>query len=180
MINKFYSEEYLAMLRNEHSKGEWGLRGGGMYKKIHKLLTQYNTTTFLDYGCGHGSLRKALEKDFSGIYNVIEYDPGIVEKSNIPEPCDFVTCIDVLEHIEEQYVDNVLDDLKRVTSNILYLTVSTREANRVLRGKGYALNAHVTVRPPHWWMEKIQSRFNIINFSGQGSEVEFLLQNGEH
>lgn len=176
MVNKFYSQEYLDIIQAEHSKGEWGRRGGGMYKRIHKLLQQNNLTSFLDYGSGHGSLRKALEQDFPGEYNVIEYDPGIPEKNVIPEPCEFVTCIDVLEHIEKEYVDNVLDDLKRVTSNILYLTISTRQANRVLRGKGYAINAHVTVEPPHWWIEKIHSRFKIISFSGGESEVEFLLQ----
>lgn len=176
MVNKFYSQEYLDILQAEHSKGEWGRRGGGMYSTIYKLLIENKTTTFLDYGSGHGSLKKALDEHYPNQFNVIEYDPGIPEKNIKPEPCGFVTCIDVLEHIEEDFVDNVLDDLQRVTEDVLFLTVSTRKAVRVLRGKGYSMNAHVTVKPPHWWIEKIYSRFDLISFNGGQSEIQFLLK----
>ena len=176
MVNKFYSQDYLDILQKEHLKGEWGRRGGDMFSTVHKLLTQNNITEFLDYGSGHGSLRKALDKNFPDLYTVHEYDPGITGKEGLPDPSEFVTCIDVLEHIEESYVDNVLDDLKRVTQETLLLTISTRPAVRRLKGKDYEINAHVTVKPLHWWYEKIYQRFNVLHFEGSASEIEFILK----
>jgi len=42
-----------------------------------------------------------------------------------PSPASFVACIDVLEHIEPELLDNVLDDLRRVTAQIGVFTVHT-------------------------------------------------------
>ena len=47
------------------------------------------------------------------------------ELSAAPQPCAFVVCIDVLEHIEPELLGNVLDDLQRVTAGLGVFTVHT-------------------------------------------------------
>ena len=42
------------------------------------------------------------------------YDPAFPEYGE-PRGADLVCCIDVLEHIEPDLLDNVLDDLARIT-----------------------------------------------------------------
>ena len=68
----------------------------------------------LDYGAA--SLGKTLEEIFKRPLKIHHYDPAMPEWSEPPAPCNFVACIDVLEHIEPDLLDNVLDDLKRVTA----------------------------------------------------------------
>jgi hypothetical protein len=70
------------------------------------------------------------------------YEPAVVEWADMPEPYEMVACLDVLEHIEPALLDNVLDDLQRVTKSIGLFTVSTVEAMKVLPD---GRNAHLIV-----------------------------------
>jgi len=47
----------------------------------------------------------------------LPYDPVFPEYGE-PRPADLVCCIDVLEHIEPDLVDNVILELARVTTNL--------------------------------------------------------------
>jgi hypothetical protein len=73
-------------------------------------------------------------------------------------PAQMVCCIDVLEHIEPEFVDNVLDDLHRLTEALLFCTICTVPALKTLPD---GRNAHVTVRPIKWWMDKLFDRFDV-------------------
>ena len=69
----FFTENYIELIKKEHSKSEWGSIGGHMHKTVAAMADSLNTDTVIDYGCGHGSLRKALESSFPGKYKVLEY-----------------------------------------------------------------------------------------------------------
>jgi hypothetical protein len=69
-----------------------------------------------------------------------------------------VCCIDVLEHIEPDLLDNVLDDLKRVTKRIGFFTVSTSPAEKTLPD---GRNAHLIQAAPEWWLPKFMERFEL-------------------
>lgn len=155
----FVSENYQDQLKQIHSTQEWGSTGKGYWKKVDKIASILGTNTFLDYGAGHGSLRKKLEEELPSKYIVKEYEPGIPEKSSRPDAQDFVVCCDVLEHVEPDLIDNVLDELKRVTLKKGLFTVSCRLANRKLPD---GRNAHLIVESVDWWNNKLQERFNII------------------
>lgn len=86
------------------------------------------------------------------------YDPGIEELDLKPEPRDMVVCTDVLEHIEPDCVDNVLDDLKRVTKKIAFIDVCTVEAIQKLPD---GRNAHLIIEPMEWWLPKLMERFTL-------------------
>ena len=79
-----------------------------------------------------------------------------------PAPCRFVACIDVLEHIEPHLLDNVLDDLQRVTAGVGVFTVHTGAALKVLPD---GRNAHLIQQPPEWWLPRFMERFDLMTFN---------------
>ncbi|MDP1683387.1 MAG: hypothetical protein Q8L39_16645 [Burkholderiales bacterium] len=88
------------------------------------VADQVGTRDILDYGCGKGLLKSTLG------WPIREYDPAIPGKDTPPEPADFVTCTDVLEHIEPECLEHVLNDLQRLTRKIAFLNIATRPAKK--------------------------------------------------
>jgi hypothetical protein len=158
MSNTFYSDSYLDLIRKVHSKKPWGEMGGKLHMIVVNLCNRFGYKEILDYGSGHGSLVKAFREKNIDI-EVTEYDPGIESKSTLPNPSRFVVCIDVLEHIEEEYVDNVLDDIKRCVLDKGWLAIDMEEAGRMLPD---GRNAHITIKPFDWWLSKLEDRFDIL------------------
>jgi hypothetical protein len=70
-----------------------------------------------------------------------------------------VVCIDVLEHIEPDYLSNVLLELKRMTQQVGLFTVHTGPAKKILLD---GRNAHLIQEPASWWLEQLIHHFNII------------------
>ena len=68
----------------------------------------------------------------------------------------------MLEHIEPALLDNVLDDLKRVTAGIGFFTVHIGPALKHLPD---GRNAHLIQRPASWWLPKFLERFELANFN---------------
>lgn len=159
-MSKLISEEYKSVLQKDHKPGQWGQTGKQMVVDIMNMAQKaQNKTSMLDYGAGHGSLRKALEQRSPGKYQVTEYEPGRPDVSDAPDPHEFVVCIDVLEHVEPDLVENVLDDLKRVVLEYGYFTISCRPAAKILSD---GRNAHLIVEPKEWWKTKLDKRFEIL------------------
>ena len=67
-------------------------------------------------------------------------------------------CIDVLEHVEEDFLDNILDDLKKITKKFGFFTIHSGPAVKVLED---GRNAHLIQKPPSWWLPKMCDRFEI-------------------
>ena len=109
----------------------------------------------LDYGCG----RRTLEKQLG--FAIRNYDPCIPGLDEPAPPADVVVCTDVLEHIEPELLDNVLDDLQRVTIGVGVFTVHTGAAGKVLLD---GRNAHLIQQPPSWWLPKFMERFELNTF----------------
>ena len=159
-MTKLISDEYADVLAWEHANtpGQWG-HTAEMYTDTI-LNHSEGITEWLDYGAGSGGLAKAMSKRHpnSGV-TITEYEPSR-PNTTAPEPKPYVVCIDVLEHVEPELIDNVLDDLVRVTTNIGYYTISCRLATKILKD---GRNAHILVKPPEWWEEKLQSRFELLH-----------------
>lgn len=152
----FISEEYQRVLVREHQIGNWGMVGILNKDLIISKCNELKITKILDYGCGQGLLKKGLEPNIF----VTNYDPGIPEWSILPEVHELVVCFDVLEHVEEQYVSNVLDHISTLTRQLTLITVSTTKAKRILNN---GQNAHITIKSIEWWEEKFLEHFNIID-----------------
>ena len=166
---KTISEEYAKLLEWEHANtpGEWG-HTAEMY--VHTIVQHCEDyTDWLDYGAGSGGLTKATTKLYGNRFNITEYEPSR-PNTVAPEPADYVVCIDVLEHVEPELIDNVLDDLKRVTSKKGYFTISCRPASKILKD---GRNAHILVKPKEWWKEKLEPRFKIIEEGWDPSDKNY-------
>src|SRR5688500_5277930 len=126
------TEEYRKMQRELHRNPNYGVASVEYAPLVAKVMESTGITELLDYGAGKGRLGATLEDMYENPLTIHHYDPAIPEWSDPPEPCKLVACIDVLEHIEPSLLDNVLDDLKRVTANVGVFTVHTGAAAKVL------------------------------------------------
>ena len=106
----------------------YGTTGRRYVEAIRSLALRHSVRTILDYGCGKRDLWKALYSEF----DVRNFDPAIPEFAIPPEPADLVACIDVLEHVEPEFLETVLRDLARVTIKLAFFTIATRPAGKQL------------------------------------------------
>lgn len=123
---------------------------------VQQIADGLNTRDILDYGCGKRKLEEALG------YPIKNYDPAIPGLDARPERADVVVCSDVLEHIEPECLDDVLNDLQRVTRKAGFFVISTRKAEKKLPD---GRNAHLIVKPYQWWLPKLWDRFSILQYN---------------
>lgn len=157
-LNKeMHTQELIREGENDVKYGFSGhLYAGGVAVLAGTLVKAHGEVTMLDYGCG----KRSLEEHLPPITGLImyNYDPCIEGVDDTPEPADIVVCTDVLEHIEPECLENVLDDLKRVTKKVCYLAVSTRLANKAYSD---GQNTHKIIEEHEWWRPKLKKRFFI-------------------
>ena len=160
------SEQYREQNRLLHDEDrEYGSKGGKKHHKfIRKLAERYECKSILDYGCGKGSLKQIM----GGI--VANYDPATFPE--LPEPADMVVCTDVLEHIEPEYLDDVMNHLRMLTLKVAFFVVACRKAARSLPD---GRNTHLIVQSQQWWLDKIGEKFTIIAEHGPHDEELFLV-----
>ena len=64
--------------------------------------------------------------------------------------------------IEPGLIDNVLDDLKRVTGGVGVFTVHTGAAIKLLPD---GRNAHLIQQPASWWLPRFLDRFDLVTYN---------------
>ncbi len=156
------SEDYRRMQQALHENPNYGVASVAYAPLVGQLMDMVGTSELLDYGAGKGRLGATLREHARNPLTIHHYDPAIAEWSAPPQPCRFVACIDVLEHIEPPLIDNVLDDLRRVTQGIGVFTVHTGAAVKVLSD---GRNAHLIQQPSSWWLPKFLARFELVQFN---------------
>ena len=163
------SPEYLKLNIDLHATNAgYGANGHRSAPLILMQASESGATTALDYGCGKGTLAPVLRAN--GL-NTAEYDPAIPGKDQVPGPADLVYCGDVAEHIEPEYLDAFLDDLKRVTQGRLIIVVATRPAVKTLAD---GRNAHLIQEGVEWWLPKLSARFGLVHLYVTPREFTFI------
>lgn len=157
---RLISDEYRKQQETLHENPDYGIASTHYAPLVAKACNQYDIRELLDYGAGKGRLAETIIRSrmVDHPMRFQHYDPAVPKWSATPEPCEMVACIDVLEHIEPHLLDNVLDDLQRVTQAIGVFTVSTVEAKKTLDD---GRNAHLIVEPSSWWLPKLMQRFEL-------------------
>ena len=159
------SEQYKAQVSQLHNeKADWGTTGRQFASLIQRLVQDYQPLNILDYGCGKQTLARALPQ-----YRIKGYDPGVPGLGETPEPHELVVCTDVLEHVEPDCLEDVLDDLQRVTKSVLFIDVCTVPAIQEFPD---GRNAHLIVETPRWWVNKLWDRFNMVNISTSANNTQ--------
>lgn len=150
---------------------------------IHKdNIRQYltNCKTILDYGCGKAiqyHKEKLHETYFYGIMPSL-YDPAVEEYSILPQgKFDAVICTDVLEHIEEQDVGEIIKQIYSKAEKFVYLGICNTLADSFLPD---GRNAHVTLKSLDWWVKQTLPHANILTLMyvyGKGNGKAILCNN---
>lgn len=161
------SEEYVEQNRELHdSTPEYGISGSKRANEVRKLIEATNASTILDYGCGKGTLAKALS------FPIWEYDPAIPGKDKPPRAADLVVCTDVMEHVEPQYLESFLLDLARCTRKVCYAVIHTGASMRNLPD---GRNTHLIQQPANWWKGQLERHFKVAMLKEVGVELHVIL-----
>jgi hypothetical protein len=167
--------EMLELYRVMHEEGERQLGltaletfNGGSLKRhcdeVAKLVRETGARTILDYGAGKGALYHTYPGEaadgpvksqprWPGV-KVTCYDPGYLPFSAPYEGrFEGVISTDVLEHIPEEDVPWVLDDLFAAAERFVYAVAACYPARKVLPN---GENAHITLQAPTWWKGQLE------------------------
>jgi len=150
----------------------------------------FQCRTMLDAGCGRGTF-VAYARDLGIMAFGFDYSEWAVglgrfkrcspdwlrvhDATRRPWPYDnsifdLVICLDTLEHIYEEDLNSVIEELYRVCGKWVFLQIATvdgvREKGYALRKgepipvqlQGYAVAGHVTVQTRQWWLDRLEGR----------------------
>lgn len=108
--------------------------------------------SILDFGAGNGTLGVKLQQIKPEI-EYTPYDPAMPGIDRLPEDrSDLVVAIDVMEHVEEEYIDEVLQSIYDRARKAVWLLISTVPAAQKLPD---GRNAHISLFPASWWRRKL-------------------------
>jgi len=129
---------------------------GGKIKdlgKFYTFLDKWQPRNLLDYGCGKGIILSHINEKYPDI-RCYGYDPAIQMFSNLPaSPVECIFSNDVLEHIEPEYLTDVLQNINFYSLKYIWLRIDTLPARKKLPD---GRNAHLIQEQPSWWIEQIQ------------------------
>ena len=167
-MKKIISNSYLQEQIKLHQNNKYGMASVEHAPNIKKIMVDNNLKSISDFGAGKKRLLTSLHGLNFTDFEYYPYDP-VFEDYGLPQPADLVCCIDVMEHVEEEYTDTVLDEISNITLKFVYFSISFRPASKLLSD---GTNAHINIKPPRWWVPKLCSRFNInfmtLNDRGRG------------
>ena len=156
------TEEYRVIQQRLHADYlEYGSASKQFSTIVIDIMKFFDIKSISDYGAGKKRLIDTLTMLKSSPLKYFAYDPAFPQYG-IPMKADLVCCIDVLEHIEPNLIDNVIEDLSKIIINVGFFTVHQTPAKRILSD---GRNAHLILKPTHWWMEKFEKYFSIFRWN---------------
>lgn len=154
------SGKYKSLNRKLHADKnvKYGYKGADQAGLILQLISERGYSGALDYGAGKQGLSKKLKE--SGII-ISDYDPAIPAISHSPIPADLVVCSDVLEHVEPEFLANVLTHIKKLSKKAAFFRVCTVPC--VSKKLPDGSDPHRIVQPIEWWMNELSKYFELID-----------------
>jgi cyclopropane fatty-acyl-phospholipid synthase-like methyltransferase len=150
--------QYQTQLATMHQRGQFRNRGGKNLKSVQPFLEQYQPTSVLDFGCGHGALMDSIQQAYPNM-RVEGYDPGNSAHNRIPKSSfDAVVSADVFEHIEPGHL---AETLRMISDKMIvagWFRIACYPAKKHLPD---GRNAHLIVESPAWWREQLLANMDI-------------------
>lgn len=131
----------------------------GKRSKFPKYLEEYIRTikpnSILDFGCGKGNLISKIKETFPTI-DVYGYDPAnpMFEKNLDEMKVDMLISSDVLEHVEPEFIDKTIEELKTKSKYFFHL-IACSPAKLILPD---GRNAHLIIENNDYWRDKFLSK----------------------
>jgi SAM-dependent methyltransferase len=186
---KYYNEAYFHTADKSYHEGgaekKWGYKAGGWdgwYLILFSLRNIINFKTVLDVGCGCGSFVHECVKqsynahgcDFSSF--AVSHPHGLAkgrlsqmdarELKYKDNSYDLVTCLDLMEHIYDEDVDKVLQEIRRVSKKFIVFNICTNDQLEIVfkpgqdvpeEYEGVAVSGHVNIRTRDYWLKKLEA-----------------------
>ena len=156
-MKKKISEKYLKEQIKLHENTNYGIASLSHAPTIKNLMAEAKLKSLSDYGAGKKNLQKGLTELGFIEFEYFPYDP-VFPEYGLPKKADLVCCIDVMEHLEEEFLDDILDEICEITLKFCYFSIATVPAKKVLSD---GRNAHIIQKPSRWWVPKLCKLFNI-------------------
>ena len=154
-MNEDLIEEY-AHIHSTKKYGDTSIKNLRFLRPQVKML---KPQSILDYGCGQSKLVDVLGESCGA--KITRYDPAIPQFSEKPKAgsCfDLLTNIDVLEHIPENQLDEIVGDMAGFCKHAI-IVIDTQPAKAVLRN---GENAHCTLKSHDWWQSYLGKFFDYV------------------
>lgn len=169
MQHTLISPEYRLMQQDLHKNPNYGVASLKFAPLVQKVIRAFGVRTLSDYGAGKQNLLRGLYELGEKEIQYYPYDPAFPEYG-APKEAELVCCIDVLEHIEPNLLENVLHDLSKITMRFGFFSVHTGPAIKTLRD---GRNAHLIQEPSSWWLKRLTDYFEIHQLQNLGNETGF-------
>jgi 2-polyprenyl-3-methyl-5-hydroxy-6-metoxy-1,4-benzoquinol methylase len=151
-----YEYKDIDLYKQLHKQRSYGDTGSVYTDDVKSFIDDTEALSILDFGSGTGTLRAALHNKYS--IEIDEFDPCVPGKEIIPkERYELVITTDLLEHLFEEEIDNLFEEILTLKPKFMYHAISTRTA-RILLPDGS--NCHKTVKDAEWWSNKIKNLLN--------------------
>lgn len=169
------SEEYRKMQQELHENPNYGIASLSFAPIVAELIRKAKIQSVSDYGAGKKNLMKGLQKAGIQTIEYKPYDPAFPEYGDA-QAADLVCCIDVLEHIEPELIENVLKELARLVTKYGFFSIHMGPAAKILSD---GRNAHLIQEPSSWWLPRICQHFEIMqmqNHQMMGHGIWLIVQ----
>jgi hypothetical protein len=153
------SEEYRQQQMALHKNPDYGVASLAFAPIVADVIRQTGTRTLSDYGAGKKNLLVGLNQAQIRLDAYYPYDPAFPEYG-VPRAADMVCCIDVLEHIEPDRLENVLKELAAITTRVGFFSIHMGPAGKVLPD---GRNAHLIQQPASWWLPRVSNYFEVLH-----------------
>ncbi len=152
------SADYLRQQKILHRDVNYGVASIAFGPIVADIVRKAHVQTLCDYGAGKQRLLNALRKEGVELTGYLPYDPVFPEYGP-PQSADLVCCIDVLEHIEPELLQNVLFDLASVMPKLGFFSIHMGPAGKFLED---GRNAHLIQKPTSWWLPNLCLHFEVL------------------
>lgn len=159
IMTNIISAEYLEQQRELHENPNYGVASLSFAPIVADLIKQIGAISVSDYGAGKKNLLVGLNSCGISDIKYLPYDP-VFPDYGPPAVADLVCCIDVLEHIEPNLIDNVISELAKITVSFGFFSIHMGPAGKTLSD---GRNAHLIQKPTSWWLPKISAYFDVLH-----------------
>ncbi len=128
---KTISKEYLELQKKLHLNPDYGIASLSFAPIVSEIIKKANINTVSDYGAGKKNLLIGIQNNGITDIDYFPYDPAFPEYGE-PVTSQLVCCIDVLEHIEPELIDNVIQELASIITNLGFFSIHMGPAKKIL------------------------------------------------